>query len=467
MRYALTALLLLTMAATAHAGANLDFTLHKLDSGRPGPTILVVGGVQGDEPGGFSAAALLISHYKITSGAVWVVPNLNFLSIIRCSRGVYGDMNRKFAELDPSDPQYAAIQKIKAIITNPKVDAVLHLHDGWGYYSPSFVSEWQCPLRWGQSVIIDQDDITAKKFGNLRELASRAADAANAHLYEPIHAYHVKDTHTHDLDNETAREMSKTLTYFAIGQGKPAFGIEGSKNLPPPLRTYYHLRVIESFLHSFGITFERTFDLSAPHVAEALQENLAMSFFDNRIFLDLRNARSRLNYIPLKKDSAVEYRPGSPIMALVSADKGLQVYFGNTNVTQLDPEYREFDSSIDHVRMAIDGNRRDVPFGSMVPVDRTFRVEPLPQDYRVNIIGFSRPGLVSEAGLDMTQRDIQPSYSVDKAGSIYRVEVYRGEKFCGMILVAFHDAPPARMATTRLRPPLRQLEKTGRINLGR
>jgi len=86
MRYALTALLLLTMAATAHAGANLDFTLHKLDSGRPGPTILVVGGVQGDEPGGFSAAALLISHYKITSGAVWVVPNLNFLSIIRCSR---------------------------------------------------------------------------------------------------------------------------------------------------------------------------------------------------------------------------------------------------------------------------------------------------------------------------------------------------------------------------------------------
>jgi len=376
-------------------------------------------------------------------------------------------MNRKFAELDPSDPQYAAIQKIKAIITNPKVDAVLHLHDGWGYYSPSFVSEWQCPLRWGQSVIIDQDDIAAKKFGNLRELAVRAADAANAHLYEPIHAYHVKDTHTHDLDNETAREMSKTLTYFAIGQGKPAFGIEGSKNLPPPLRTYYHLRVIESFLHSFGITFERTFDLSAPHVAEALQENLAMSFFDNRIFLDLRNARSRLNYIPLKKDSAVEYRPGSPIMALVSADKGLQVYFGNTNVTQLDPEYREFDSSIDHVRMAIDGNRRDVPFGSMVPVARTFRVEPLPQDYRVNIIGFSRPGLVSEAGLDMTQRDIQPSYSVDKAGSIYRVEVYRGEKFCGMILVAFHDAPPARMATTRLRPPLRQLEKTGRIDLGR
>jgi predicted deacylase len=91
----------------------------------------VVGGVQGDEPGGFSAAALLISHYKITSGAVWVVPNLNFLSIIRCSRGVYGDMNRKFAALDPGAPEYAAVPNIKKIITDPRVAAVRHLPAGW------------------------------------------------------------------------------------------------------------------------------------------------------------------------------------------------------------------------------------------------------------------------------------------------------------------------------------------------
>jgi len=191
-----------------------------------------------------------------------------------------------------------------------------------------------------------------------------------------------------------------------------------------------------------------------------------MSFFDNKIFLDLRNARSRLNYIPLKKGSAVEYRPGSPIMALVSADKGLQVFFGNTNVTQLDPEYREFDSSIDHVTMDIDGSRRDVPFGTMLSVNQTFRVEPL-QDYRVNVIGFSRPGVVNEAGFALTQRDMQPSYSVDKAGSIYRVEVYRGEKFCGMILVAFRTEPPARMAKTGTDNLLRQLKKNGELTLGR
>lgn len=462
MRCILALLLLLLPAATALCG-NLDFTLHKLDSGRPGPTILVIGGIQGDEPGGFSAAALLVSHYKIKSGSVWVVPNLNFLSIIRCSRGVYGDMNRKFAELDPKDPEYEAVQKIKAIIRDEQVTAVLHLHDGWGYYSPTFVTEWQCPLRWGQSVIIDQASAETTRFGNLQELAERAVSAANDHLYEPLHAYHVKNTHTKTLDDETAKEMAKTLTYFAIGQGKPAFGIEGSKNLPPPMRSYYHLRVIESFLKSFGVEYERTFELGAPQVAEALQSNVAVSFFDNKVYLDLRNARERLRYIPLKKDSAVEYQPASPLLALVSADKSLKVYFGNTNVTELDPQFMEFDSSLASVPMEIDGVRQDVAFGKVVDVRKAFRVEP-GSDYRVNVIGFSKPGLGDEAGVVLTKAELKKEFSVDKAGTVYRVEVYKGEKFCGMILAAF-AADASRMAKDD--KLLQRLKKTGEINLGR
>ena len=57
------------------------------------PVVLVVGGIQGDEPGGFSAATLLTTNYTIRKGVLWVVPNLNFPSIIKRSRGLYGDMN--------------------------------------------------------------------------------------------------------------------------------------------------------------------------------------------------------------------------------------------------------------------------------------------------------------------------------------------------------------------------------------
>ena len=75
------------------------FTLHKLQSAVAGPTILIIGGIQGDEPGGFTAASLLVTDYEISRGEVWVVPNLNFESIIKRSRGVYGDMNRKFLKI--------------------------------------------------------------------------------------------------------------------------------------------------------------------------------------------------------------------------------------------------------------------------------------------------------------------------------------------------------------------------------
>ena len=111
------------------AKAHPDFTLHELESGRVGKTLLVIGGIQGDEPGGFNAASLLVTNYRILKGNVWVVPNLNFLSIIMRSRGVYGDMNRKFASVKISDPDFKTVSRIKDIILDPRVDLVLNHHD--------------------------------------------------------------------------------------------------------------------------------------------------------------------------------------------------------------------------------------------------------------------------------------------------------------------------------------------------
>lgn len=84
----------------------------------------------GDEPGGFSAATLLITHYRIKKGTVWVVPNLNFPSIIQRSRGLHGDMNRKFAALAETDPEYATVRRIQELIRTPGLGLVLNLHDG-------------------------------------------------------------------------------------------------------------------------------------------------------------------------------------------------------------------------------------------------------------------------------------------------------------------------------------------------
>ena len=136
---------LLSAGPVAGSAARLDFTLHKLQSGRAGNTLLVIGGIQGDEPGGFNAAALLVTHYDIHKGNVWVVPNLNFISIIKRSRGVYGDLNRKFASISGSDPEYEAIEKIKSIILDKQVDLILNLHDGSGFYRTEYIDKLRNP----------------------------------------------------------------------------------------------------------------------------------------------------------------------------------------------------------------------------------------------------------------------------------------------------------------------------------
>jgi len=418
--------------APAWAQTGLDFTLHKLDSGKPGPTLLVVGGIQGDEPGGFNAAALIVSNYTITKGSVWVVPNLNFPSIIKCSRGLHGDMNRKFAAIDSKDPEYETVEKIKSIITDKQVDMVLNLHDGSGFYRPEHISQWENPQRWGQSVIIDQESINVDRYGDLGERAREVAAEVNGHLYKAEDAYHVKNTRTGEGD----REMAKSLTFFAINQGKPAFGVEASKNFPAHLRAYYHLNALESFMRSVGIGFKRNFELAADGVRDAMESNVAMSFFGNKIFLDLRNARARLGYFPIKKTGGLDYVPGNPLMAVVGANKNLDVYYGNRNVTTLEPQYFDFDESVRGVTMRIDGRGQNVPFGRIVRVKEAFSVHP-GDDCRVNVIGFSRGEVNNEADIDITRGDLMERFSVDKDGGVYRVEVYRDGKFAGMVLVDF------------------------------
>ena len=109
-------MLLCALAVAAPLASPLEFTLHRHRDDPGGNTMLVIGGIQGDEPGGFNAASLLVTHYTVERGNLWIVPNLNFESIVRRSRGVHGDMNRKFPGVASDDPDYARVERIKSLI---------------------------------------------------------------------------------------------------------------------------------------------------------------------------------------------------------------------------------------------------------------------------------------------------------------------------------------------------------------
>ncbi|WP_321493055.1 M99 family carboxypeptidase catalytic domain-containing protein [uncultured Desulfobacter sp.] len=433
---ALGGIVFLWLAGSAFASqSGLGFSVHTLASHVPGKTALIVGGIQGDEPGGFNAAALIATRYKIISGQVIVVPNLNFESIIKRSRGVYGDMNRKFDQVSKTDPERQIIDKIKSMITDPGVDFILNLHDGSGFFMPIRESDMRNPDRWGQSIIIDQARMPSKYSGLFCDLAAAARQCAadiNTHVINSDDTVHVRNTRTAQGD----AEMAKTLTFFAMKNEKPAFGIEASKSFPTPDRVYYHLLAIESFLKQAGIFFQRDFSLTNNEISKAIDKDIALTLGERRILLYAENIRKHIYFLPMEKDGELNFMGNNPLLALVHNESAFDLYHGNRCLSRLSPQYFEYDLGIDHLEIEIDGRKKQVPFGSRIQVKKQFLVHPIP-DHRVNIIGYSKQDITDEAGVLITRNDCMQRFSIDRDGSIFRIEVYSQGKFNGMVLADF------------------------------
>jgi len=396
-------------------------------------TLLVIGGIQGDEPGGFMSASLLSTHYEITKGSVWVVPNLNFLSIIERSRGPYGDMNRKFADLPKEDPEYENVQKIKALISDDNVKLIVNLHDGSGYYRHKFEDKLHSPLKWGQCSIIDQSTLNLPKYGNLKEMSEQVVAHVNKHLLKDEDIYHVHNTRTVEGD----KEMEKSLTYFAINHGKAAFGNEASKDLPTYGRVYYHLLALEKYMTMMGIEFKRKFKLTANGVYHAINNDIYVSFYDNKIKLPLSKMRNILKYFPIKKGSEIDFESTNPLVAVIKKGNTYNIQYGNRHLSKLSVDYMEYDNTKKKVKLLVDGKLKDYSFGTIIDVHNNFLVKK-DDDFRVNVIGYKNVRRV-ETDIKIKKSQILQRYSIDKAGQIYRVEYYNKKKFAGMILVKFKN----------------------------
>ena len=445
MKWLLPCILLCCCLFATGAGASnspLAFSLHKLGNGKGGNTVLVVGGIQGDEPGGFHAAALLATHYTIEDGNVWVVPNLNFPSIVTRSRGDHGDLNRKFAAIAATDPDLEVIQRIKSIIVNPQVDMVLNLHDGSGYYREKYQDDMHGPHRWGQSVIIDQENVAAAKFANVGDIGREVVAEVNKGQNDKT-TYSLKNTKTSEGDEE----MAKSLTYFAINQGKAAFGIEASKSLNKAQRVYSHLRVIEAFMRRAGIRFSRSFPLDVAGVERALSDNRQIAFYDNRVYLEMENIRNQVSGFPVSRKRPLDFATWNPLITVVPSNKRLYVFHGNVKITTLLPEYFDVDKEDQppKAHFLVDGRAVGADMGQVIRVKKQISALPL-KGYRVNFIGFRRPGVRDETGITIKKEDFIRSYSLNTGGNIFRAEFYRvdaktgGEKFAGMVNINFVGA---------------------------
>lgn len=412
-------------------GANLHYSLFKKNT-NIGPTLLVIGGIHGDEPGGYFAPSVLKNHYQINYGNLWIVPNLNFDSIVRNRRGIYNDMNRKFLSINPKDKDFEIVGDIKKLILNKDVDLILNLHDGHGYYREQSINGLCNPQAWGQACIIDQLEIPNTKFGNLAEIANKVSEETNIDLFEDVHEFNVKNTKSKDQDEA----MRQSLTYFAIGHKKPAFAIETSKNITDlNLKVYYQLKSIEEFMSIMGIQYTRDFELTRANIKKIIQDNGILEIPGGHISLVLNDLKPVINYFPMN-NSKLEYSSNNPLVALVKNQNYIKIMNGNIFITNLNPEFYTFDNTLQDIHMIIDGNETVQQLGSIVNVKNNFKVMQK-EGYRVNIIGFSPSKSDVETDIEITRNDVAKRFAIDKKESLFRIEFYKDKKFCGMILLHF------------------------------
>ena len=236
-----------------------ELNVYKIYGKKPGKTLMLIGGIQGNEPGGFLSADLY-ADMSLLQGTLIVVPRANFYSILLNHRGAHGDMNRKFSgeprKISMDDSIVCILKKLIA-----ESDYLLNLHDGSGYYYPRYISRWRNPMGFGQSIIADCEVYKIpgqNKVLRLGDMARKVVREINQEITHELHAFHFNNTRTSEPES-IHREQLKSATYYALTHHHiPAFGVETSKFLPSiDLKVRYHNLAINAFMKLFGIIPEQ------------------------------------------------------------------------------------------------------------------------------------------------------------------------------------------------------------------
>ncbi len=416
----------------AHVSANINL-IKKENSGSK-TTLLVIAGVHGDEPGSYFAASILATHYKIKSKNLWIVPNLNKESIKADSRGINGDMNRKFSFMEVGDKDKETVGEIKKIILAQNVSLVLNLHDGHGFYRKEDKGNIFNPTAWGQTCVIDQCKLIQNQpFGNLDTIASKVRDNVNKNLLQEHHSFNVRNTNT-KYDDEA---MKLSLTYFAVTNNKPAFAIESSKNLSSlSQKVFYHLLAVEEFMKVMDISYTKDFSLKEEEIGKLINNygNLAIN---GNMSLKLNDIKKDLAYVPIKKSNDNVFDFSNPLGGISKVNGTYIAYIGNKEITTIKPEYFKMAGSCPKkFNVEIDGKATSIDKSSDFFVNDDFKVVD-DKNFRINVIGFVSKNSSNESGMKINLKSMNKNFSVDKDNKIFRVEFYKGEEFCCMSMVHF------------------------------
>jgi helical cell shape controlling family carboxypeptidase len=470
-------------------GTDYELHVYRIYGKIPGKTLLLVGGIQGDEPGGF----LSVDHYadiSLAKGNLIVVPRANFHSIVLGKRKINEDMNRKFA--DETKPNYEA--KIVAILKRliRESDCLLNLHDGSGFFSKNWVDANRNPLRYGQSIIADAESYQYRKNGKklaLGDIARWVIAAINRHIDNPNHYFHFNNHQTQEKSSKH-KEQRKSATYYALYTCEiPAFGIETSKSLSLEIKVRHHNLAINAFMARFGIVQETPgVNLETPkldylviavngalpvvirnqqtlyldlgdsihisHIEANYERGLTADLVDFGTINDVRKEIKidRSTWIVVRKDY---YPCGKINIALKSRHSKILTARGNDTAARKPPMGKP---SLQFFKTRINGKERtygnndhvQLIRGDLFEIVDVSAVKGDPSGWIVNFKGFvgdRKKNTGEDRGYVIhTGKDLWPRYSLKKQGKLYQVIVTFNEDIVGKLFVDINDPEPGKKA---------------------
>ncbi|MCP5052506.1 MAG: hypothetical protein GY940_35385, partial [bacterium] len=164
-------------------GTDHQLEVIRLKGKKPGLTMLIFGGIHGDEPGGYFSSEILPT-LKLLKGQLIVVPRVNYPSIMLNKRDLHGDMNRKFVPGElPGDPDAEVVRLLKNLMK--EADVFVNQHDAFGFHRHKYISKLYNPKRYGQCLIVDAATFYSKKLKkqvHLAEMGKRILERVNKQI---------------------------------------------------------------------------------------------------------------------------------------------------------------------------------------------------------------------------------------------------------------------------------------------
>jgi hypothetical protein len=437
-----------------------------------GATMLVVGGIQGDEPGGFLAADRFVD-LTLRKGNLILVPRANFYSILKRHRGPDGDMNRRFRDAAPQNYMDRIVEVIKGLMAEAQI--LLNLHDGSGFYSPRWESPLRNPNRYGQSIIADAARYTDPRTGRLielEEMAQRVIGRVNARIRDERHAFLFNNHRTLERDTPHA-EQRGSATFYALTQfGIPAFGVETSKEISDyRIRVQYQTMVINAFMEELDmvpdqpplafdppqlqyllISVNRAIPVAVPDretlrvsPGDVVQVQGVVANYQRGITVDVLGlgAESDLQKpLKLHKDTRIVVRKDSEVFGQVQVQvrRGAPPAAAAPGGASAAPELDFFIVEVNGDKRLVEnhGTLRAVQ-GDQVRIVDVLARGVAPEALKVNFIGYVRddkedPG-EDRGVLIRTASDLWHRYALDEAGTRFRVVAIRGHELVGEMVL--------------------------------